>query len=150
MIDYIVNDESKVKEGVALCREVFNNQQGFEEHYDENEWREKLAEGGLFIAATENNTLIGFAMCYKKTPETFHIWDVGVEKEHRKKGVWRKMFNLINEYARKRGYSYLTIHTFKEISPVMFNFLVKEGFEITEDEFLEGKGLKTKFKNPLI
>lgn len=152
MIEYKTNDSSKIKDAIATSVIVMGPPtETFKKHYDPSEWQKKIDNGGLFICALDTNEVVGFAVCYKKSEETFHIWNVGVKEEYRGQGLWRSIYNQIEEFATQNNYRYLTVHTFEKTYPAMYAFLMKENFEITdiEDSSIE-RGIKTKFKKTII
>src|SRR3989344_5972058 len=54
-----------------------------------------------YFVAEENNKIIGFTGGLKSTsqPGVFHLWQMGVDKEHRRKGFAEKLFYSVLKEA---------------------------------------------------
>lgn len=133
-MEIIINENTQLDEVLEVAKKVFNPTPDEMKQYHRKElWLEKLNNEGVLLTANENNEVVGFAVCYKKE-KSFHIWNVGVLNNYRKKGIWKNLYSEIVKYAKQKGHRKLTINTFKNKFPSMYNFLVSNGFhEISVD-----------------
>jgi len=95
-----------IKSYKELIDECFDgsNELDFYEKYEENNSNYEI------IVAKENDKIIGSITMYKLELFTFsfqpaiEIFNVSVLKEYRKKGVAKKIFEYIIDYAKNNGY----------------------------------------------
>lgn len=95
-----------IKSYKELIDECFDgsNELNFYEKYEENNSNYEI------IVAKENDKIIGSITMYKLELFTFsfqpaiEIFNVSVLKEYRKKGVAKKIFEYIIDYAKNNGY----------------------------------------------
>lgn len=103
--------EKLKKEDISLYKELIDevfkssNNIDYYNNYDENNTNYEI------IVAKENNKIIGSITMYKLELFTFsfqpaiEIFNVGVSKEYRNKGIAKKIFEYIIKYARENGYN---------------------------------------------
>ena len=103
--------EKLKKEDISLYKELIDevfessNNIDYYNNYDENNTNYEI------IVAKENNKIIGSITMYKLELFTFsfqpaiEIFNVGVLKEYRNKGIAKKIFEYIIKYARENGYN---------------------------------------------
>ena len=89
----------------------------------------KNAKDVVIVKVYENDNLVGFAMCYDRYPGHFHLWELGVLKEHRHKGIASAIYSKIENYARKKGYQGITMATFNIYKESLL-LALKRGYEI--------------------
>lgn len=130
----IVNDLDEV---LNVSTVVFNpSHEEIKKYHNKEDWLNKIRDGGLLITAKYNNVIIGFAICYPRD-HRLHIWNVGVLKEHRRSGVWTRMYAGIIKYAKQKHFNEISLNTYKDKFPKMYEFCINHGF--TEIGFNEGK-----------
>ncbi len=109
-----------------------------------------IGEKKLFLVLKDKNTIVGTiaARPYDRNyefldPEVFNgdstisLWRHYILKSLRRKGLGRKMFKKIESFAKRKGYSYIYLHTQRNI-PGSLEYWVSMGFEIvyeSKDEF---------------
>lgn len=84
--------------------------------------KERLAqnEAHVFIAiAKENSEPVGFTLLYPKfssvsTIKNWHIGDLYVEPEHRKKGIGDKLLNTAIDFAKNNDANFISLNTAKD------------------------------------
>ena len=103
--------EKLKKEDISLYKELIDevfessNNIDYYNNYDENNTNYDI------IVAKENNKIIGSITMYKLELFTFsfqpaiEIFNVGVSKEYRNKGIAKKVFEYIIKYAKENGYN---------------------------------------------
>lgn len=144
-----INNIEDIDEILLVSEKVFRpNKEEKEKHHNKIKWLEKI-ENGLLVSVFLNNKIIGFTLCYKKE-DYLHISIVGVLEEYRRMGIWRKIYNEILKYVVDNNFSKITLNTYKEKFPGMYNFCKKEGFieYATEVDSLSGN-IKSKFSKKL-
>lgn len=140
-----INKKEDLGSVLKLAEDVFKpNREEKEKYHKKSDWLEKL-NNGLLVTAFVNEKIVGFAICYKKEND-LHIWNVGVLPEFRKMGIWRRMYKEIIKYAKNENYEVLSLNTYKDKFPGMYNFCKIEGFSeyATELDSLSGN-VKSKF-----
>jgi len=88
-----------ISQVVSLSHKIFNIYERFET--SENA---KLYEESGFIALNENKDVIGYSMfgiIHYKEHDEFTILSLGVDENHRKLGVAKKLISEIRNYFRK-------------------------------------------------
>lgn len=140
-----VNQLNELDDVLEVASSVFNpNEEEKQKYHSKEDWKQKVENDGLLISASINNKIIGFAICYLK-PDSFHIWNVGVLDDYRKLGVWKLIHNEIISYATKNRHKRITVNTYKDQFPNMYNFLVKNGYKEYKTE-----GPKSFFEKDLV
>ncbi len=131
-----INKIDELDEVLKVSEIIFKpNKEEKEKYHLKSIWLERI-NNGLLVSSLVDNKIIGFAVCYKKE-DVFHIWNVGVLEEYRKSGVWRKMYDEIVKFSIEKDFLKLTLNTYKNKYPKMFDFAIKEGFEEYRTEFDE-------------
>jgi ribosomal protein S18 acetylase RimI-like enzyme len=134
-----INELKDLDEILVVANKVFKpNLQEKEKYHNKTNWLEKL-KNGFLISVVVDNIIVGFAISYKKKG-CLHIWNVGVLKDYRKMGIWKRMYEEIIEYAKKHNFQKISLNTYKEKFPKMYNFCKNEGFveNKTERDSLSG------------
>jgi len=122
------NQLEELDKALEVSIQIF--EPSFEEHqkyHDKNDWLNKLNDGGLLVTAWDDKKVVGFSISYPKE-QKFHVWNVGVLKEYRKLGIWKNMYNEIEKFAKGRKFEQLTLNTYKDKFPGMYNFVLDSGF----------------------
>lgn len=128
-IDIHINKIDELEKVLNVASEVFKpNEEEKQRYHNKEDWKQKIKNGGLLISASINDKIVGFTICYLK-PDSFHIWNVGVLEDYRKLGVWKLMHNEIISYATKNNYKKITINTYKDQFPNMYNFLTTNRYK---------------------
>ena len=106
---------------------------------DEPNFRNYTAEIGFermkketdvaFVEVFEGNEMVGYAMCYNRYPSLYHIWQLGVLKQHRGRGIGTQMYDEIEKYARKMKYKGVSLNTFNSHKENII-LIVKRGYQI--------------------
>lgn len=94
--------------------------------------REK-EQNDIFIAAFENNAIIGCCILTPKTDAVLQLRQMAVCKEYRGKGIGAAIIEFAEALAKKNRYSLLMMHA---RDPVI-DFYKKCGYEIAGDQFFE-------------
>lgn len=129
-----INNIEDLDEVIEVGYEVFKPSLVEKEKYwKKSDWLIRM-DNGLLISAVFDDRIIGFAFCYKREND-FHIWNVGVLNKYRKMGVWRKMYEEIIKFAKDNNYSEISLNTYKENFPEMYDFCKKEEFLENKTEF---------------
>ena len=110
--------------------------------YDEKALQEMLQcpENPIFVYE-EDGAVLGYIMCQEhaisgsalKSVKTLYIDDLCVEEKARGKGVGKKLFQFVKEYAQENGFYNITLH-------------VWEGNPGAK-QFYESLGLKPQYTN---
>lgn len=128
-IKYPVNDFSTLQGVLDLSKIIFKPTSEEELLYhDPNDWKQKISQNGLLITAVSGSRVCGFAICYIKEQGSLHIWNVGVSKDYRNKGIWKSMYEMILDFAKKKGIKRLTLNTYPARFPNMYKFVQKNNF----------------------
>lgn len=115
---------------IDLFNQVFCEFPNFKKYLPEVSMaKTKNAKDVIIIKAYDNDRLAGFAMCYDRYPGYFHLWELGVLKEHRHKGIASAIYNEVEAYARKKEYRGITMATFN-IYQDSLRLALKRGYEI--------------------
>lgn len=110
--------------------------------YDEKALQEMLQcpENPIFVYE-EGGAVLGYIMCQEhaisgsalKSVKTLYIDDLCVEEKARGKGVGKKLFQFVKDYAQENGFYNITLH-------------VWEG-NLGAKQFYESLGLKPQYTN---
>jgi len=123
-----INQLDELDEVLSVADIVFRpNDEEKAKYHRKDDWLTKI-NNGLMVTASINNKIVGFAICYQKE-KTLHIWNVGVLPEYRKKGIWQKMYEEVLSFATENKFSGLSLNTYKDKFPGMYNFCQSHGFE---------------------
>jgi ribosomal protein S18 acetylase RimI-like enzyme len=144
-----VNKKEDLDVVLQLAEEVFKpNKEEKQKYHKKSDWQEKL-DNGLLVSAFVGEKIVGFAICYKKEND-LHVWNVGVLEEYRKNGIWRMMFEEVMKFAKNKQFKTLSLNTYKEKFPGMYNFCKSESFVEYATEFDSLSGCtKSKFSKKL-
>jgi len=82
-----------------------------------------------FIGIEENSELIAFIRIKTLKNNTCHISDLYVKKEFRGKGLGKKLMEIADEYAKRKGAKRITLNVRKDNEPAL-NLYKKSGFKI--------------------
>ena len=64
-----------------------------------------------FLAAYRGTEAVGFYALREENPHTLDMYVLGVKKAYRNQGLGSHMQNMVNQYAREKGYMYLVVLT---------------------------------------
>lgn len=87
----------------------------------------------MFIAAFEDDEMLGCCMLVEESPETVRLRQMAVLNDLQGKGIGRALMNFAENLARDRGYKVLAMHARKKAA----GFYEKMGYNISGDEFTE-------------
>jgi predicted GNAT superfamily acetyltransferase len=144
MIEIRELKEEMIQEAHELSVEIFGAGATDEKHSIEK-WKEHLKEGGLLLGAYDAGRLVGFKFGYQREPGSFHSWLGGVCEEYRRRGIARNLMERQEEWVRAHGYHFLTVNTYKDKFPAMYELLMSAGYQVTEQE-----GGKSFFRKKLL
>ena len=136
-------------EAMEVAEEVFNPTLEEKQRYHQfTTWQERM-EKGLLIVGRCGEKIVGFAISYPKETD-FHVWNVGVLSDYRKMGLWQMMYKKTEEYAISKGYKTISLNTYKDDFPSMYNFCKNNGFVevLTEKDEKSGK-MKSCFEKEI-
>lgn len=125
-----VNQAEDIESTIEFSKEVFGSDSKTDTKYhDPKNWKKKLDEGALLVCvSTEANELVAFCFCIPKEP-ALHVWLAGVKSSFRSKGIWHNLFHMIEHYALDNKFNQITLNTYKNKFPQMYNFCINHGFE---------------------
>ena len=95
--------------------------------------RKKIIQGNdneVYRIATEQGKPAGFLIGYEREDKSFFLWMIGVLPSFRKKGILKEFYTRAADWAKRMGYSKITITTGNNRRE-MLSFLVKNDFEFT-------------------
>jgi GNAT superfamily N-acetyltransferase len=84
----------------------------------------------VFLVAWQNKKIIGTGALVPKSNDTAEIVRMSVAKDMRRKGVGRKIFQRLCEYAKLNGYKRLVLETTETWHEVI-EFYKQFGFQVT-------------------
>lgn len=123
------NQLEDLDQALEISKTIFKpSPKELQKYHNKNDWLKKINEGGLLISVLNEREMVGFAVCYPKASK-FHIWNVGVLKESRKAGIWKKMYKEIIKYAKGKNFKHLTINTYKTKYPRMYSFVLDNDYK---------------------
>ena len=123
----LVIRQGRVSQAIALWKEIPE----FTESSHEKECEEKLAGKTPYVLiATEQGKPAGFLIGYEREDKSFFLWMIGVLPSFRKKGILKEFYTRAADWAKRMGYSKITITT-RNNRREMLSFLVKNDFEFT-------------------
>jgi predicted GNAT superfamily acetyltransferase len=138
--------EDDLPEAHRLSVEVFGQDANDEKHSIEK-WKKHLKENGTLIGAFDGDELVGFVFGYQRIPEELHSWLAGVRETHRRQGVMRSLNARQEALARAHGFKAVTVNTYQDLFPGMYQFLLQDGYVITGQS--GSIPLKTHFRKDL-
>jgi len=148
-IEININKIDKIDEVMMVAETVFQpNDEEKAKYHRKEDWLEKI-KNGLLVTVSIDKKIVGFAVCYRKD-KTLHVWNVGVLPDYRENGVWQKMYEMVVFQARESEYEAISLNTYKEKFPGMYNFCQTHGFfeSKTEKDELPG-AIKSMFVRKL-
>ena len=99
----------------------------FSQTTDERELREAQASGLLWVALAGDDP-VGFALVEALTERWLHLEEMDVHPQHGRRGIGAALLNHLCEWAAERGYSEITLTTFRDV-PWNLPFYARHGFE---------------------
>ena len=84
----------------------------------------------IILSAYVDEESVGYLISYEKNGD-FYCWVVGVDPKYRRKGILTSMMNIFEEYAKKEGYSKITLKTLNN-KREMLSYLVKNNWNFTK------------------
>lgn len=126
-MDISLNNSDDLPEALKLAEDIFQpNEAEKIKYHNPIDWKHRM-DNGLLVLARKDGIPVGFAISYEKDG-ALHIWNVGVLEEYRRSGIWRAIYEAIMRFAKENNYKKITINTFKEKFPGMYNFLINNEF----------------------
>lgn len=117
------------------------------EKYSLAAWQKHFYEGGLLVGAYQDGVLVGFKFGYVREPGGLHSWLGGVREESRRQGIMRALTTAQESCAREKGHAFITVNTYRDKFPRMYEFLLKSGYSVVGESGGEPK--KTYFRKGL-
>lgn len=101
--------------------DLFN---GPAQKYSENELEKqfRVPEDPVFVAADDEDRLLGYAVCFSQVIEndsirtpvrTLYLDDLCVDEKLRGQHIGKALYEHVKNYARKNGYYNLTLHVWE-------------------------------------
>ena len=138
-----INDLDRI---LLLSKKVFNpTPEEIIKYHNKEDWVSKIENRGLLLSASIDNDLIGFAICYKKDQDILHIWNVGVNSDFRKKGIWKRLYTEITNWAKINKYKGVSLNTYQQKFPHMYSFVKSNNFTLVHEEIVDNQ-VKSYFK----
>jgi len=126
-MDISLNNSDDLPEALKLAEDIFQpNEAEKIKYHNPIDWKRRM-DNGLLVLARKEDIPVGFAISYEKEG-ALHIWNVGVLEEYRRLGIWKAIYEAIMRFAKENNYKKVTINTFKEKFPGMYNFLINNEF----------------------
>ncbi|WP_295589902.1 GNAT family N-acetyltransferase [uncultured Methanobrevibacter sp.] len=136
-------DQIKKVYGIGPTPEFHYDIEGIEEYY-------VLPSNNAFFVAYDGDNIVATAAirAYDKDYELFRgiytkkdtasIWRLMVDEEYRRHGLARRLVGVMEDFARKKGYDRVYLHTHRYLEAAMA-FWESVGYEITvqEDDYDE-------------
>ncbi|HLY29294.1 MAG TPA: GNAT family N-acetyltransferase [Aggregatilineales bacterium] len=97
----------------------------------EEDFKEGLAAGRLWVAADRNNVPIGFALMIVLDGNA-HLDELDVLPEHGRKGLGAALVEVVCYSAQKAGFKAITLSTLQEI-PWNVPFYTRLGFQVLQE-----------------
>lgn len=135
------------EQAITLLNEVFKDYVEEQEKYTAQIAfeRTKDKKDAQIIVIYEDNQPAAFTLIYERIPNYLHIWQQGVLKEHRKKGLASQMYEYIEKYAKDNNYKGTTLNTSNKYKDSL-RLAIKNGYEIYELEHNDKKPNNPKIK----
>lgn len=121
------------QEVIAVFNTVFSAFPDFKEYSPKIafEIMEKSINPTVIKVYDASNTLVGFSMCYERYPSYYHFWELGVLEECRGAGIATKIYEVVEAYAKDKGYKGVSLNTFNCFKSNI-RLLIKRGYIIYE------------------
>jgi GNAT superfamily N-acetyltransferase len=103
-----------------------------EETTDEEELRAAHAGERLWVACCGDRP-VGFALAEPLSPAVLHLEEVDVHPDHGRRGLGAALVRQVCDWAARRGYSAVTLTTFRDL-PWNMSFYARLGFEVVADD----------------
>lgn len=112
---------------VNLNREIFDKMYPWPP-YDLDQYSERLknCDPVIFIAE-EDGKMVGNSISYKKE-NSLYLWILGVQKDHRGKGLGSQLYALNEEYARNHGLASVSMKVYS-VSEEMIRAAESRGYK---------------------
>lgn len=137
----MIHIEESVQEDIPkiihLSLSAFNPPDGVDNPYhSEAKWKANYAKDGFIVTAYDDTLPIGFAFFYTndQDPQAAHCWLAGVKEEYRRQGIFKQIMDYSIPVLEKKGYVKITINTFKDKYPAMYEYLTNNGFSLIGEE----------------
>ena len=115
---------------MKVHNEVFQGEPNFRDYTAEIGFERMKKENDVaFVEVFDGNKMVGYAMCYNRYPGLYHIWQLGVLKPHRSKGIGTQICDEIEKYARERKYKGVSLNTFNSHKNNII-LIIKRGYQI--------------------
>lgn len=138
-IEYKINDLATLDEAITISKEIFHpSAKEVEEYHNKEDWNTKIRKDGLLIVAYVKNEPVAFVLSYIKEVSSLHIWVGGILEKFRGSGLWTGMYEKIEKYARDKNFQKLTLNTYKDKFPIMYQFATKHEFTCYKTEMKDG------------
>lgn len=106
------------------------------EEYTAERSHEKIKDSRdpmIFEARNDDGRLAGFIIGYERIPDYYHIWQLGVDKEFRGRGVATSLYEVVERFAQEHGYKGVTMNTFNKFRNNL-RLALKRGYQIYDLE----------------
>lgn len=121
--------EKNIPTAITMAQIIFNSSPKEAATYlNPIDWKQKIKDGALLFGATVDTIPAGFVFAYPTKAKRLHIWHAGVLPEYRGLKIWSQLYQTIETKARELGYNEITLHTYPDRFPEMYNFAQKNGF----------------------
>ncbi len=101
------------------------------------EHRAGIEAGKLWVAVTEAERIVGFALAYEIDREG-HLREIDVLPEYGRQGIGRRLIDRVADWCRERGYPTLSLTTFRDV-PWNAPYYQKAGFSVVPEVALAGR-----------
>jgi GNAT superfamily N-acetyltransferase len=138
-VEYKINDPTTLDDAISISREIFSpSAKEIEEYHNKQDWNNKIEKGGLLVVVYIENEPAAFVLSHIKEANSLHIWVGGVLKKFRGLGLWSGLYEKIEKYAKDKSFEKLTLNTYRDKFPIMYNFATKHGFTCYKTEMKDG------------
>jgi ribosomal protein S18 acetylase RimI-like enzyme len=116
---------------IKLRNEIFYAFPGYREYDAQTAWERTKNEKDvcLFLALSEANEIVGFAMCYPRYPGFYHLWQLGVRESLRGQGIAQRLYEQVEEFAKENEYKGVTINS-NNMYKASLRLAIKRGYQI--------------------
>lgn len=112
----------------------------FQNPYEAEVYETKLANvPHLILVAYDDGKPVGFKVGYEREKGSFYSWMGAVLPSHRRKGVAQRLAEVQENWAREKGYPFITFKT-RNYLKAMLTFGINNGFNIFKIEERETIG----------
>jgi GNAT superfamily N-acetyltransferase len=92
---------------------------------------------GAFVAVHTDGTIAGFALAFM-LHNAIHLQEMSVDPAHGRRGLGGQLLDAVASWARQRGYTRLTLATFRDV-PWNAPFYARHGYKIVStDKWMPG------------